>query len=128
MRAGLLCLAAAAAGGAAVAAAIFVDVFPQPVLVVPQFVAIRRHLLPLGLRSGTVLLILLPVLLELLHVLLQLRRVARGHVGLNLLPIAQKLLACLTLLVLVVAQGLTSLGEIAFILLDLLVSLLNGGT
>ncbi len=48
----------------------FVEVFPQPVFVVSQFVAIRRHLLPLGLRSGTVLLVLLPVLLELLHVLL----------------------------------------------------------
>lgn len=94
----------------------------------PQLVAIRRQLLPLGVRLGAVLLVLLPVLLELLHVLLHLGGVARGRIGLNLLPIALELLAGLRLLVVVVVQGLTSLGKIASILLHLLVSLVNGRT
>ncbi len=104
------------------------EVSLQLPLVVPQFAVIRRQLLPLGCRFGTVLLELLPVLLELLEVFLQLGGVARVHVGPDLLPIGFQLLEGLELLIVVAAQGLMILGNIALLLLDLLVSLLNRGT
>ena len=69
---------------------------------------------------GTILVQLLPVLLELLEVLLQLSVVARGQVGFDGLQIGLDLLASLLLLAIVVLQGLTALGEVAQILLNLL--------
>ena len=46
----------------------------------------------------------------------------------DLLPIGFQLLEGLELLIVVAAQGLMILGNIALLLLDLLVSLLNRGT
>ena len=64
---------------------------------------------------------LLPVLLELLEILLQLSVVARGHVGFDVLQIGLELLPDLLLLAIVVLQGLAILGEVAGILLNLLI-------
>jgi hypothetical protein len=111
-------LAAVALLSGALAVPAVAEVLAQLPLVVPQLVAIGGHLLLLGRRLGAVLLELLPVLLELLEVRLQLGGVARGHIGLNLLPIGFELLAGLELLVVVAVQGLTILGQLAPILLD----------
>ncbi len=53
-----------------------VQVFVQLVFVVPQSLAVLRHLLLGGFRLSMVLAELLPVLLELLEILLQLSLVA----------------------------------------------------
>ena len=67
------------------------------------------------------------VLAKLLHVLLQLGRVAGGHVGLDLPPIGIDLLPHLVLLGVVVVQRVAIVGQRAAILLDLAVILLPTG-
>ena len=68
------------------------------------------------------------ILLQLLDVFLQLGRVARGKIGLDVLHIGLELLTGRTLLAIVAPQGLAGLGQVALILLNLLGLLLGGGT
>ena len=102
------------------------EFLPQLVFVMIQLVTIRRPLLEVDLVLGVILPILLAILLKLLEVFLQIGRIARGEIRLDILQVGLELLPGLLLLACVLTQSLTIFRKVAPILLDLLVSRLGG--
>jgi hypothetical protein len=99
-------------------AALTLQVFAQLVLVMPQLVTVFRPLLSIGSGLGTILLILLAILMELLEVFLQSGRVARGSVALDRFPVGVEVLAGLLHVLVVGVQGLPILVHVLVGLID----------